>query len=114
MKKVLTILCMLVEKYIVIGIKHPREVVTDITKQTSFGTSNLIDPISVIRENKNDIFVDYFGKVFTTKNEAFQRIYEIQKNLPNVMYWSVLPTVVEVSLQEARYLKLKKLKKKIK
>jgi hypothetical protein len=103
---------MLVEKYIVIGIKHPKEVITDVVKQSSY--NSLIDPISVIRENKNDIFVDFFGNIFTTKNEAFQRIQEIQKNVSDVMYWSVLPTVVEVSVQEARYLKLKKLKKRIK
>ena len=103
---------MLVEKYIVIGIKISTSCVTDITRQNTYVNTNLIDPISVIREQRNDIFVDFDGP-FITKNKAFDRILKIKYNVSNIMYWSVLPVVVDVSIKEARYLKLIKIKKKL-
>ena len=105
---------MLVEKYIVIGIKHPKDVIIDLTRKNIYDGMNIIDPISVVREQRNDIFVDLFGETFMTKAEAFQRLDEIRWNVKDVMYWSILPIVVDVSIKEARYLKLLKIKKKIK
>lgn len=103
---------MLVEKYIIIGIKNPNPCVTDVVKQSGYGNS-LIDPINVIRELRSDIFVDFDGP-FTTKTKALNRLETIRYNVYGVMYWSILPVIVDVSLKEARYLKLSKIKRKTK
>lgn len=103
---------MLVEKYIIVGIKQPRDVVTDIVKGSSYEYNLIINPISVIKETREDIFVDYYE--LNTKSKAIERLSEISKNIHDVKYWSILPIMVDVSTEEARFHKLKKLNKKIK
>jgi hypothetical protein len=102
---------MLVEKYLIIGIKYSRDVVIDVVKQSSY-SNNLIDPISVMKEPREDIFVDYYE--VSTKSKAIDRLNEISKNVSNIKYWSILPVMVNVSVEEARFLKLKRLNKKMK
>jgi hypothetical protein len=104
---------MLVEKYIVIGIKYPKDYISDVIKQPSYNGTFIIDPITVVREQRDDIFID-FGGPYITKSKAFDRINVIRWNLGNIRYFSVLPIVTDVSVQEARYLKLLKLNKKLK
>ena len=76
---------MFVEKYLILGIKYP----------------------------KNEIFVDNFYPN-NTKTEAYARLNIIQNNVPDIMYWSILPIVVNVTTKEARRLKLLRINKKIK
>lgn len=102
---------MLVEKYLIIGIKYSKDVVIDIVKQSSY-SNNLIDPISVMREPREDIFVDYYE--LSTKDKAIKRLIEIRGNVSNVKYWSILPIMIDVPIQEARKLKLMRLNKKLK
>lgn len=64
---------MIVEKYIITGIKHPTLCVTDILRQNNYG-NNLIDSVSVVRDNINKIFIDDFGGVFNTKEKAIKKI----------------------------------------
>jgi len=104
---------MLVEKYIIVGVKHPKEVVTDIIKQSSYDYNVIINPISIIKESKNDVFVDFDGP-FVSKTKAMIRLEEIWRNVSNIAYWSILPVMVNVSTEEARYIKLKRINKKIK
>jgi len=103
---------MLVEKYIVIGIKYPKDVVTNIIKIPTY--NSIIDNVNFIKEPKNDIFVDGFVGPYTKKSDAFKRIENIKNNVSDIMYWSILPVVVEVTFNEARLLKLKKLRNKLK
>lgn len=103
---------MLIEKYIIIGIKEPADVVTNIIKIPSY--NSIIDNINFIKEQKYDIFVDIMSYPYINKSDAFKRIEKIKNNVPNIMYWSILPVIVDVSFNEARYLKLKQLKKKLK
>jgi hypothetical protein len=104
---------MIVEKYIIIGLKYPTPYITDIIKQNYY-ENNLIDSVSVNKDNMNKIFIDEFSNVFNTKIEAMKRLEEIYFNVGEVKYWSILPILVDVPLNEARYLKLNRLIKRIK
>ena len=104
---------MFVEKYLIIGIKYPKDVITDLTRKNIFDKTNIIDPITITRESRNEIFVDNFYTC-NTKSEAFARLNIIQGNIPDIMFWSILPIVVDISVEEARRLKLSKLIKKLK
>ena len=104
---------MLVEKYTVIGIKYPKDYISDVIKQPSYNNTFIADPISVIREQRDDIFIDFDGP-YITKSKAFDRINTIRWNFGNIRFWSVLPIVTDVSIQEARKLKLMRLNKKLK
>ena len=103
---------MLVEKYIVVGIKRSRDVITDVIKQSSYDYSLIINPISIIKEPRRDVFVD-FGS-YDTKNQAFDRLNQIYRNVSDVEYWSILPIIEDVAIIKARKLKLMRLTKKIK
>lgn len=103
---------MLVEKYIVVGIRRSREVITDVIKQTSYDYNLIINPISVLKEPRRDLFVD-FG-TYDTKSQAFNRLNDIYHNVPDVQYWSILPIIEDVPITKARKLKLSRLTKKLK
>ena len=103
---------MLVEKYIVVGIKRSRDVITDVIKQSSYDYNLIINPISIIKEPRRDVFVD-FGS-YDTKNQAFDRLNQIYQNVSDVEYWSILPIIEDVPIIKARKLKLMRLTKKIK
>jgi hypothetical protein len=102
---------MLVEKYIVLGIKQPRDKVVDVVRDQSYG-NNIIDPIRVIKEQSNNIFVDY--GTYSTKNKALERIDIIRHNVYDVLYWSIFPIVEDVSVLEARHLKLLRINRRLK
>ena len=102
----------LIETYLIVGIKHQRETITDIRKQPSYDHNIITDSLSVIREYKNDLFVD-FGE-YGTRESAIKRLENIFYNIPDVKYWSILPIMVYVTTVESRKIKLKKLYKKIK
>lgn len=102
---------MLVEKFIIIGILDQKEVLVDLVKNG--GYNNIIESVNMVKELKNDMIIDFYSP-FNTKSEALKRLSEIYKNKDDVLYWSILPVIVEVSIEEARYLKLSKLVKKLK
>ena len=102
---------MFVEKYLIIGIKKPQPVVIGLTKENSY-SNNLISPIQVINGSTRDIFID-FGS-YDTKNDAYNRLAEIYKNVEHIDCWSILPVTEDVSIVAARKLKLLRLNKKLK
>jgi predicted phosphoadenosine phosphosulfate sulfurtransferase len=105
---------MLVEKYIIVGLKDSKDVVTDVVKQNNgYNYNTIIDSVSLIKNPMRDFFVDFDGP-FSTKTKAIDRLNMIYGNISDIKYYSILPVMIHVSLQEARYLKLSRLNKKLK
>ena len=102
---------MLAEKFIIIGILQGKNEIVDIIKDYS-NSNNIIDTVRTVKELKNNIIVD-FNSPFNTKSQALKRLSEIYNNRIDILHWSILPVIVDVSIKEARYLKLIKLRKKL-
>jgi hypothetical protein len=100
---------MLIEKYIIVGIEYSTDIIKDITKAAVY--NSIIDNISIVKQKHHNIFVDEFAGPFTYKSDALKRLENIRNNFYNVVYWSIYPVIVDVTLQELRMIKLKKLKK---
>lgn len=109
---------MYVEKYQLMGIKYTELEITDIIDQdnnnynSGYNNIGISLNLQLIKKEKHHIFFPNNDN-FDTKDEAIQYL-EFNRNLHNdVQFWSILPILVDVPLEESRKLKINNIQEQI-
>lgn len=102
---------MYIEKYQLMGIKYTDSEVTDILNQSNNNYNSGYNDISIslnlqfIKKEKHHIFFPNHTD-FNTRDEAIKYLESNRYIHDDVQFWSILPVLVDVSLEEARLLKI--------
>lgn len=109
---------MIIEKFILVGIKFEEEYIKDITlvnnSNTSYGNNlNIGFDLTLIKEWNNNIFYPD-KKKFMTKQGAINFLEQIKYQYTNVEHWTILNIYEDIlDLMEIRKYKLNKILKRI-